>query len=244
MRPSVPDVHITDSQDSEFAAYRALTSQSVVGLLLGLLSPLALLASAFWIVPALGVFFSVWALRRIKQDPQALTGQKLAWVGLFLSLLLAAAAPADWLTYRRTIRNEARQFTSAWMQFLVHNEPHKAHQLTVPPQNRQPIDDHLWNYYRNSQRSRRTLESYAKFPLVRTLLELGPRANVRFYETADQTQENNIDAIEEVYAVTYEDEGEKKSFFVVVTALRMKLADGAADWSIGETKIGERPPGK
>jgi hypothetical protein len=48
MRPSVPDIHITDSQDAEFAAYRALPSQAVVGLLLGLLSPVAWLDPFFW----------------------------------------------------------------------------------------------------------------------------------------------------------------------------------------------------
>ena len=40
--PSVPDVHITDPQDAELAAYRALAGQAVLGLIFGLLAPLAL----------------------------------------------------------------------------------------------------------------------------------------------------------------------------------------------------------
>jgi len=178
-------------------------------------------------------------LRRIQRDPLALTGRRLAWVGLSLSLLVAAAAPTDWLIYRRIVRDEARQFSSLWLRCLTHDEPHKAHQLITPPQNRQPLNDHLWNYYRNNPRSRQSLEGYVQIPLVRTLLALGPRAVVRFYETAGQTQEDDIDVVEEVYAVTYEEEGETKSFFVVVQTLRMKLADGHADWLIGETKVGE-----
>ena len=43
MRPSVPDVHITDSRDAELAEYRALAGQAVLGLLLGLSAPLAMI---------------------------------------------------------------------------------------------------------------------------------------------------------------------------------------------------------
>ena len=53
---------------------------------------------------------------------------------------------------------------------------------------------------------------------------------VRFYETVDQSHDDNDDVVELLYAVTYEEEGERKSFFVDVEALRMKLADGSADW--------------
>ena len=86
MRPSVPDVHISDSRDSDYAVYRPLAAQSVAGFVFGLLSPSALITPMFWVVPAVGVFFSSWALRRIRRDAAALTGRKLAWVGLFLSL--------------------------------------------------------------------------------------------------------------------------------------------------------------
>ena len=242
MRPSVPDVHITDAQDAEFAAYRALTAQAVVGLIFGLLAPLALLDWTLWAVPAIGVFFSGWALRRINRDPPGFTGRKLAWVGLSLSLLFAAAAPADALVYRRAVRAEARQFSDQWWRYVTHNEPQKANQLAVAPQARQPLDEHLWGYYRNNPHARQTLEGYVKQPLVRTLLALGPRAVVRFYTVANQVHENNDDVVELVYAVTYEEEGEKKSFFVDIQTLRTKLADGSAGWQILQTAGGVRPP--
>jgi len=243
MRPSVPDVHITDSQDAEFAAYRPLAVQAVVGLIFGLLAPLALLSSAFWLLPATGLFFGNWALRRIKRDPAALTGRKLAWTGLSLSLLFIVAAPTDWLVYRRVVRNEARQFSTLWFRYLTHDEPQKAHQLTLAPQARQPLGENLWGFYRNDSRTRRSLEGYVKSPLVRTLLALGPRAMVRFYETVDQSHDDNDDVVELLYAVTYEEEGERKSFFVDVQARRMKLADGSADWRILQTAGGAKPEG-
>jgi hypothetical protein len=243
MRPSVPDVHITDSQDAEFAAYRSVAVQAVVGFVFGLLAPLTLLWPVFLIAAVIGLFFSCWALRRIKRDPTALTGRKLAWAGLAISLLFLVAAPTDWLVYRRIVCNEARQFSTLWFRYVTHGQPQKAHQLTVPPQMRQPLGENLWAYYRSNARSRKGLEGYVQSPLVRTLLALGPRAMVRFYETAGQTHDGNDDFVESVFAVTYEEEGEKKSFFVTVQAMRTRLADGSAEWRILQAGGGARPQG-
>jgi hypothetical protein len=233
MRPSVPDVHITDSQDAEFAAYRALASQAVVGLIFALLAPAAFIDPGFWLIPAIGVFFGGWALRRINRDPSALTGRKLAWIGLVLSLLIAVAAPTEWLVHRCMVRSEARQITSLWVQSLMHGEPQTAHQLTVPPQKRCKPGGDVWGSYRDSPRSRKALEDYVQMPLVRTLLALGPRATTRFYDNASQSQiDGDNDLVEQVYAVTYEEEGEKRSLLVAVQAMRTRFDDGTADWRI------------
>jgi hypothetical protein len=243
MRPSVPDVHITDSQDAELAAYRSVAAQAVVGLFFGLLSPLALLNLTLWFLPAVGLFFSYWALRRIKKDEAALAGRRLAWAGLVLSLLFFVAAPTDWLVYRRIVRNEAKQFCTLWFRYLTLGQPQKAHQLTVPPQIRQPLGENLWGYYRNDARAKKSLEGYVKSPLVRTLLALGPRAMVRFYETAGQSQLRSDDLVESVFAATYEDEGERKSFFISVQTLRTTSPDGSADWRVLQIGGGVKPEG-
>ncbi len=173
-----------------------------------------------------------------------MTGQKLAWAGLSLSLLFVVAAPTDWLVHRQMVRQEARQFSDLWFHYLATGEPQKAHQLTVPPQTRQPLGENLWNFYRNNPKARKGLEGYVQTPLVRTLLALGTsRARVRFYETASQAHDGNDDLVELVYAVTYEEEGEKKSFFVGVQAYRTKLPDGSAGWRILQAGGGAKPEG-
>jgi hypothetical protein len=77
------------------------------------------------------------------------------------------------------------------------------------------------------------LESFVRAPVVRTLLALGPQASIRFYDTVDQQgDEGNRDIVRQRYAVTYEEEGEKKTFFVDVQMMRQELADRTAGWSI------------
>lgn len=241
MRPSVPDVHITDARDLELAAYHPLAGQAVVGLIFGLLSPLALIDPGLWIFPALGVVFGVWALRRIEKNAPELTGRGMAVVGLTLSLLLASAAPADWLVYRKKLREEAREFSAEWFRCLAHDAPHRAYQFTLPPSARRLGESNLWSVYRDSPRLRQHLESYVTTPLVRTLLALGPRAQVRFYDTVSQNTFNGNDQVEQLYAVTFEEAGEKKSFFVDVHTERIRLDTGVSGWRIVQARTGMTP---
>ena len=97
MRPSVPDVHITDPQDADLAAYRALAPQAVVGLIFGLLAPLAMVDPLLWAIPLLGTILSALGLAP-HSEPQRRTDWPQARLGRLdpLALLpgLRAGRPA------------------------------------------------------------------------------------------------------------------------------------------------------
>jgi hypothetical protein len=243
MRPSVPDVHITDAHDTELATYRVLPGQAVLGLIFGLLAPLALIDPVLWAVPVLGAIFSRWALVRIGKNASAMTGRKMALTGLVFSLLFLTAAPTHWCVYRRLIRSEARQFCDQWFKYLAQDEPQKAYQLLVEPQERPPLDDRLWDYYRSHPATRKSLERNVTNPMIRTLLALGPGARVRFCQAEGQRREKDADAIRLWYAVTYEETGERKSFFVHLELTPSKQPSGTADWRVLRLGGGARPEG-
>jgi hypothetical protein len=77
---------------------------------------------------------------------------------------------------------------------------------------------------------------------VRALLEMGAKVQVRFYQTANVIQENNTDYVELWYAVTYEEEHERRSFFVLVSMQRLPLASGGVDWRILQATV-KKPEG-
>ncbi len=243
MRPGVPDVHITDAHDTELAAYRLLPGQAVVGLIFGLLSPLALVDPALWAVPLLGLIFCRWALRRIRSNVPAMTGRKMALTGLVFSLVFLIAAPTHWYAYRAMIRNEARQFCAQWFKYLAQDEPQKAFQLLTDPKERQPLDDGLWDYYRGNPDARKGLERNVANPMIRTMLVLGPGALARFYQIEAQQREKDADAVDLWYAVTYDEKGERKSFFVRMELTRTKQPNGTADWRILHLGGGTPPEG-
>ena len=76
----------------------------------GLLAPLALLDPAFWARAGDRPVFQRLGAPPHQQRRRALTGRKLAWAGLALSLLFVGGGATDWLVYRRIVRDEARQF--------------------------------------------------------------------------------------------------------------------------------------
>jgi hypothetical protein len=229
------------AEDSELTHYRAMSGLAVAALLLGIASPLAMLAVPLWIVPWVGVLVGIAALWRIARQAPALAGGKVAWVGLTVAIVFAVAAPSDWIAYRMFVRREARQFVGTWFQLLAQRQPHKAHHLTVSPRFRWALDDKLWSFYRESPRWRLDLEAFGNDRLVRTLAALGPDAHARYCGTLVQDREEQKDIVILLYAVTYPEPPERKTFFVAVRAERQQPDPGRSDWQIAHLDGGVRP---
>jgi hypothetical protein len=232
MRPSVPDVHITDSQDAELAEYRSLAGQAVVALIFGLLAPAALIDPLLWLIPAVGVIMGWWALRCIRRGEPEVVGRKMALFGLMFSLLFLAAAPADWVAYRWLLRDEAQKFAGLWFQYIMQDEPEKALQLTVEYRKRLPFDDKLAAHYRKNTNAKEQFDKYVETPTIKMLRDLGPKAQVHYSHTSLQGKEGANDVVVQQYDVSYEEDGEKKSFWVSVSMQRNKLSNGNAAWRI------------
>jgi len=242
MRPAVPDVQITDSQDASLAAYRMLSGRAVVCLVFGLLSPLAMVDPMLWPIPCVGVMFGWMALRQIRKNAPEMAGRNVALAGLAVSILFLAAAPAHWQAHRRLLCKEARHFARLWFAYLAQNEPHKAYQLLKEPGERRPLDERLWDYYRSRPALREAFEGFAASPLARTLLALGTGAETRFYQSLRQWRENNAEELDLLFAVTYEENHERKSFFVQMGLTRSLMPDGGAEWRIARLRGGVKPP--
>jgi hypothetical protein len=244
--PTMPDTSspkLTSARDDELGAYRPVSRLAIVGVIVGLLSPLALVDLNLLLFPLVGVVVCAWALIRIARSGTPLLGRKAAWLGLVVAVLCGTAALADFYVYRWLVRREARQFAEAWFGFLAHGEPHKAHQLTLPPAERWPLDENLWTFYREGPKWQEKLDDYiapakpGEPPrLVHTLLELDDRAEVRYRETIYEQPLGEMLRVGQVYAVTHDDDGQKKTFFVAVDLERRRLPDGRWNWRLTATK--------
>jgi hypothetical protein len=125
---------------------------------------------------------------------------------------------------------------------LARNEPLKADQLTRNPEHRKPLDDRLWDFYRGDPESLQGLEGFVSDPVVRTLLALDGKAQVRYYESQDQTTAGPVDRVNLVYAVSYSDNGRKKTFFVRLHLERFHFeTTGRGDWRVLKSEGGIRP---
>ena len=74
--------------EEDYRQYRALCSLAVVSLVAGLLSALTFLSWTLVAIPMVGIVAGVLALRQIRANPEAYTGESLALIGTLLCGLL------------------------------------------------------------------------------------------------------------------------------------------------------------
>lgn len=233
-------LNLTDDPDA--TQYRAISGLAIAGLLAGALSLLALAAPLLWVVAAVAVIVNLKALQWIAANEPALLGRKAALAGLALSVFAVCAVPVDWFLYRLSVRREARQFAEMWFDYLRADRPIWAHQLTIGPTSREPLNEKkLWESYRDEQ-ARQMLQAYLVRPEVRTLLALGDRAIVRFYDTESQWTDGPRERVYQTFAVTFPDSDGLKTFFVGVSLEReVDLPTRHAYWRVVASAGGVKP---
>jgi hypothetical protein len=234
--------------DDNLSGYRAISSKSVLGLLLGFAAPLALLSPLFWVVPLAGIAACALALREIHAEGRHVTGRNSALAGLALSLVFGVASISMFVSHRWWTQREAQAIAQLWFDLLLDGQPHKAYQFTEIPAARQPLDDALWEHYRTTTGARESLQRFVAEPLVRALLALDGTAQVRFWNTESQQRLKGpliypaSELIRLEYAITFGQEPQKTTFFARVALHRtIDSQSGAVGWRIADFD-GEQPP--
>lgn len=229
-------------EPAEIESYRPLSGRAVIASLLGLLSPLALFAPFLWVLPLAGLLASLGALRAIASTVPPMLGRKGALAGLALSLVFGVAGPVDWACYRWQIRREAQQFAMQWFDFLRANEPHKAFQLRLAAETRSPLDDSLWQVYYEGSDLRQMLEEFLRDKAIRTLMALGDKATIRYFDTEAQEGGREDDTVDQSYAVTCSGADGPTTFFVALRMQRSRPRDSdRAFWRVISHRGGFRP---
>lgn len=217
--------------------YRSVEPWAIGSLLIGMASPLALLAPLLWLVPPLGMLASSVALARLRRDASRI-GRTPALVGLGLSILFGVAPFARMASDYVLLRDQARPLADQFVEYVRQDRPEKAVSLRVAPDARPTLDDlddeGLWKFYRQNAEAKRDLTAFVSVPIVRTMLALGPRADVRFYRTAGIGTDGSYAQVVYWYTVTFVDEQEKKKTFLVGVVLDRKPTQmpGLSPWRV------------
>jgi hypothetical protein len=162
------------------ASYRTLSILALASLVLGLASPLCLVAPLLMAIPVCGVVLAIAAILRIDSSDGAMVGRKAALVGLGLSVASVCAAFTRTALTERMLSAQARDAGAQWIKLLKAGEVDKAFELTLehaqgpppkPPENRggpppEPAPD--------------PLERFRANPVVVGLAKLGPEAKVQY----------------------------------------------------------------
>jgi hypothetical protein len=110
----------------ELGRYTSLSSLAVFALLLGLASPVALFAPLLAIVPAAGILCALFALVRINSSAGGLSGRKLAYWGLALSVVCVVAAPLRLQMRDSLYGQQADEAARHWLELVSQNQTEPA----------------------------------------------------------------------------------------------------------------------
>lgn len=116
------------------STYRAITPLAIISLIFGLLSIFAFLSTWFAISGGLAVVSGVLAIRSIRRLPEALTGERMANVGIALGLLFSLAAVTISLVQVLIIRREAAKFAQTYAQAIQSGSLQDVMYLQAEPQ--------------------------------------------------------------------------------------------------------------
>jgi hypothetical protein len=89
--PTKPELLLDGELDrATDVEYAAISGVAVVGLVLGLVGAIAVLAAPLLAVPAVGALISLAALRKIRRSEGVLTGRRVALAGIAVGILMTA----------------------------------------------------------------------------------------------------------------------------------------------------------
>ncbi len=239
----VSQVHLSEQREPEVEQYRPVSGLAVVALILGLFSLTAWIEPFLTFVAAIGVVVSIAALWQVAAGAAEMLGRKAAMAGLLLSVFTLVGVTSNIYVHRTLVRNEARQFADRWFAFLLSGQPKKAFAMTRDS-TAQPEPVMVEGELKTppGEPEAPSSETFAKQPDIRTLLELGNRAQVRYYQTESQNRKETGDEIQQVYAVTFDKDGVPTTFFFRLTMERLIEEEaGKAFWQIISSRGGIKP---
>lgn len=229
---SSSDPIFTDHTDLRIVDRAPLSVFAIVGLVAGLLSPLAMINQFLWLVPGFALLINALTLMHIERASGTRRGAGIAIAGLVLSLVFLVAAPTRLFVRHWHIGKRADQVGKTWINYLIQNEPYKAYALTQSMQERPMLDTGLQEYYESDPKMHRGFERFAKrIDVVRSLLNIGSSSggrrgvSVRLHDREEFVEAKSRDWITNVYAIEHNDaDGSRATYYV-----RLQISRDAND---------------
>ena len=239
---SVDDFDREERPAGEGEGYRPLSALALVAVGLAVLSLISLLDEFFGFLALLSMVVAGAALRRIHASDPPMLGRRLAQFALAVSLISAVGGVTNSYAYRLFLDQEARQIGETWFDWQLNGHTELA--LTL-------LGVKLDEPDTSSQAARtpgavdpkvQIVEQYLNRPEVKLLLDVGRSAQVRYYDTETVERKNDMETVQQNYAVTYDKEGAKTVYYIQLTLARLiPTGTNVATWRVAGIKGGVTP---
>ncbi len=153
----------------EAAEYRSLSPVAILGLVLGLLSPLALVTPFLMPLPVVAVLLSWIAARSIRKSPETKAGFGLALAGLGLSVAVLGAIYARGYVATILQQSAAERVAAQFLKRLRSGDIAGAYDLKQEHHKRLPTAEAAAIFYEANEEAAQQLAEFADNPAVRCL---------------------------------------------------------------------------
>jgi len=131
LTPSTDSISPATLGADDEVGFRTISVLSIVSLVLGLASPLAMIAPLLLVLPITGAVLALLAIRRIAVSDGALIGRTAAVIGLVLSVAWASAPLARAAVAKEMLSRQARDVALDWFHLLQQGDAKQAFDLTL-----------------------------------------------------------------------------------------------------------------
>ncbi len=163
----------------EERAYRAVYYPALITLMLGLLSALALISRAFWVVPVLAVACGAASLRGLAKNPRTI-GRGAARAGLVLAILFGTYAWSSQTLRDAWLGRTTRRCADQWIDLLRQQRLREAFQLHDRKDERALPGENLEDFFRRHPVARSECDRYFSVDPQRALVRAAREGRVAF----------------------------------------------------------------
>ncbi len=229
------DWNIDQRTDDEVEKFSSVSVPAVISLVFGVISLFYLVNSSLLLLPILAILSSFFAIWSIARSQGGKTGMGLARGGLFLAIVALVAVPIQNRIYCHSVIQQARAFFPLVFDAAKRGEALELYQLRNYQAGRVEVPDEVvfWNAKLEDPFATGDVLKVVNHPVFRILAALGDDAKITFDRCVSLTSNpmEDTDTICLIYAVTYHEMGEKKTFFVPIFGSRIHDAkNGISSW--------------
>src|SRR5262245_11838169 len=160
-------VHLSARVEPEVVEYRSLSGWAMAALVLGLLSPAAIVAPILWLIPAMGFVAALIAMWSIAAAQGQKSGWYLAVLGLLLAIFFGVAGPARAITRNIWLQTRAERIAHVFVDLLRQAKPLEAHELTKLASQRKPLAPNTLEQIQKNPDMKREYDRFLNCELVK-----------------------------------------------------------------------------
>ena len=217
--------------------YRSVSGLAIVSLLLGIASPLAMVAPLLFAIPLFALGLSLLTLAKIRASDGQLIGRKAALVGLGLAVASLCAAQSRLVMANWLIGERARPVAEQWMTLLLQQQKELAYQLTVAAE-QTPSREAIAAAPQLAKAPETAWKTFLNAPVVQKIQTMGGDAQVRFLRTLSSHRERQDRyVVLQRYSVTSLGNGTPPETIVVQLALARRDSwerDDTPGWRVDQ----------